>query len=331
MAAKERPTIRDVSRLAGVSISSVSRALNGSTHNDELIARVRDAVERTGYVPSALAQSFRAQRVGQVAFAVEDIGNPAYLSMVRAIQPVLAEAGLRLALISTGGVVAEEIDVVRSLRQRFVDGLLLCPIRPTEDLLRELERTDTPTVIIGGLPREVPLDNVRGDSRVGARLAVEHLLERGARRIGLISGPLDTVPGRARHEGFVEALEMADAFDPELVAQAPGFRFADGLPAARALVGRGVDAVLGSADLLAVSAMHAAAEHGLRVPDDIRVVGIDNSETAEASMPPLTSIDLGAEERGRLAALMLVSRLDEPDLAPRLVTVAPRIVIRRTS
>lgn len=328
MNAKERSTIRDVSRLAGVSISSVSRALNGATTNEELIARVMAAVEATGYVPSALAQSFQAQQVGQIAFAVEDIGNPAYLSMVRVIQPVLAEAGLRLTLISTDGVVAEEIDVVRSLRQRFVDGLIICPIRPTEELLAELEGAAQPVVVIGGLPREVPLDNIRGDSRLGARMAVEHLLQSGARRIGLVSGPLDTVPGRARHEGFIEALAKAGAFDPELVVLARSFQFADGLAPARHLLDRGVDAVLGSTDRLAVSALHAAHDLGLGVPHDVKIVGIDNSEVAQTALPSLTSVDLGAEERGRLAAEMLISRLRDPQRPPRLVRVAPRLVLR---
>lgn len=328
---KSRATIHDVSRIAGVSISSVSRVINGQTSTPDIVSRVQAAIEDVGYVPNALARSLKKQRVGQIAFAVEDIGNPAYLAMVRAIEPIVGSAGLRLVLMSTGAVVSEEVEVVRSLRQRFVDGLIICPIRPDEQLLKEIESSESPIVVIGSLPRAIATDNVAGDSRMGARFAVEHLLQQGARRIGLITGSRETVPGRMRSEGFESALRGAGCFDPTLVREVGGFGFADGVRAARSLVDESIDAVVGATDMLALSAMHAASAAGLKVPEDLRVVGIDNSEVALTALPPLSSVDLGATERGRLAAEMLLSRFDAPSISARSVVVPPRLVVRQSS
>src|SRR5918996_5326264 len=117
------PTIRTVARAAGVSIASVSRVLNGLTTNPDTIARVRQAVQDVGYVPNSAAKSLKTSQTGQVAFAMENIGNAAYLAMVQAIQPALRDAGYRLLLHSTDADVHDEIEVLRSLGQRYVDGL----------------------------------------------------------------------------------------------------------------------------------------------------------------------------------------------------------------
>jgi LacI family transcriptional regulator len=327
-----RPTIVEVSRRAGVSISSVSRALNGRTTNADIIQRVNDAVAELGYVPSAIAQSFRKQLSGQVAFAVEDIGNPAYLAMVRSIQPVLRAAGIRLMLHSTEGIVSDEIDVVERLQTRLVDGLIICPIRPDERLLGALTNAAKPVVVIGRLPRRIPVDNVRGESRDGARLAVEHLIARGSRRIGLINGPSDTLPSQARRAGYLDALEQHGLADPALVEEADAFSFEAGQAAAGRLLDRvDVDGLLGITDRLAFGGMHAARERGRSVPGDVRIVGIDDSELAATSIPGLTSVDLGAVERGRIAAELMIARLGDESRPPRTISIPPRLTERETT
>lgn len=327
-----RPTITEVSQLAGVSISSVSRVLNGNTSNPEMLARVNAAIEQLGFVPSTMGQAFRGQRSGQVAFAVEDIGNPAYLAMVRAIQPVLNDAGLRLLLHSTDGIVRDEVDVVQSLQNRFVDALIICPIRQDEQLLTALEQAATPVVVIGNMPRELPVDNVRAESEMGARLAVEHLIARGCCRIGLINGPTGTIPSDARLRGYLGAMEAHGIADLTLIESAQTFSFDDGLSAAQQLLSRTpVDGLLGVTDRLALAGVHALRAAGLAVPGDARVVGIDNSELANTTIPGLSSVDLGATELGRLAAQLAISRLADPTLPPRKLVSSFKLVERETS
>lgn len=332
MNADSRPTIVEVSRLAGVSISSVSRVLNGQTRSADMIARVHAAIESLGFVPSVLAQSFRSQRIGQVAFAVEDIGNPAYLAMVRAIQPVLRDAGLRLLLHSTEGIVSDEIEVVQSLQNRSVDALIICPIREDPAVLAALRAAARPVVVIGPVPDDLPVDSVRAESELGARLAVDLLVSRGCRRIALLNGPEGTVPSVTRLQGYLGALKAHGLSDHALVEQARSFSFADGLAAGERLFSRAeVDGVLGATDRLALAAVHSLRERGQQVPDDVRVIGIDNSELAASVIPGLSSVDLGAVEIGRLAAELAVTRLQNQSAPPQRLVSAARVVERETT
>jgi len=326
-----RATIKDVAREAGVSISSVSRALNGLTANQELLQRVNDAVNLVEYVPSQIGQSFKSQRTGQVAIAVPDISNASYLALVKAAQRVFSEAGYRTTLINTGGNSTEDLKLIRGLRQKYVDGLIFTTIRPTAELIEEIEASEIPVVVVGSLKEVVSFDVVSTDSNQAARLAVEHLVSQGCRKIGLIGGPLDTVPGRNRYEGFVAAASELGVFLEENVAILKDFEFDSGLEAAKRLIGQGVDGVLGSTDVLALSVLHAVRDAGLSVPLNVRVVGVDNSEAARLAIPRLTSIDLGAIERGRMAAEFLASRLSGFDSAPKTAVVRPRTVIRESS
>ncbi|MDE0868654.1 MAG: LacI family DNA-binding transcriptional regulator [Aquiluna sp.] len=324
-------TIKDVAREAGVSISSVSRALNGLTANQELLQRVNDAVKLVEYVPSQIGQSFKTQRTGQVAVAVPDISNASYLALVKECQRVFSEAGYRTTLINTGGNSGDDIELIRGLRQKYVDGLIFTTIRPTPELIEEIEASEVPVVLVGSLKTAVSFDVVSTDSKQAARLAVEHLVSQGCRKIGLIGGPLDTVPGRNRYEGFVAAASESGVFFEENIVILKDFEFDSGLEAAKRLIEQGVDGVLGSTDILALSVLHAVRDAGLSVPLNVRVVGVDNSEAARLAIPRLTSIDLGAIDRGRMAAEFLTSRLSGFDSAPKTAIVRPRIVVRESS
>ena len=326
------PTIETVAAAAGVSIATVSRVLNGLPARPETTRRVHQAVAEVGYVPNALGKSLKTSTTSQIAFAVADVGNPVYLAMVRAVQRVLRGHGYRLVLHSTDADPADELAVLRSLGSRQVDGLILCPIRVTEAHLRELRRAPAPVVVIGTLPEGTEVDNVRTDSRTGAELAIRHLAGLGRTRIALVNGPIDTVPGQARGQGYQDGLAAAGLeFDPELVETAD-FQLESGQAAtARLLATADFDAVLGANDLIALGAMNALRAAGRAVPEDVAVVGIDNTDLTSLVWPPLTSVCLGAAERGRLAAELLVERLANRHGPPRWHTVAPRLVERASS
>lgn len=327
------PTITTIAEHAGVSIASVSRVLNGLPTRPETESKVMRAADELGYVRNAVARSLKSRRTHQIAFAMADIGNPAYLAMVRQIQPVLKAAGYRLVLHSTDAVVADEIDVLRSLGERYVDGLIMCPIRVTDDHLRMIAGARAPVVIIGLVPEGTPVDNVRADSREGVRLAVDHLYGLGRRRIGFLNGPLDTVPGAARDAAYREALDQLGLpYERELVEVGDFYREA-GAQAARRLLERtpGVDALMCANDLIALGALDVLREYGRRVPHDVAVVGMDDTDLAAASWPTLTSVSLGSAERGRVAAQLLLARLDQGEHEPTVVTVPPRLIVREST
>jgi LacI family transcriptional regulator len=324
------PTVETIAARAGVSIASVSRVLNGHGGRPNTVRRVEQAAAELGYVPNGVARSLKGGRTRQLTFAMPDVGNPVYVSMVRQIQAVAKPRGYRLLLHSTDAVAEDELDVVRSLADRTSDGLILVPIRVTDEHLTALAAAARPAVVIGSLPDDAPLDSVRADSVTGAVLAVRHLLERGRRRIAFVNGPADTVPARHRDAGYRAALaEAGIPFDAGLTATTD-FGIEAGARATRRLLDAdpGIDSVFCANDQLALGAAHAAHDRGLRIPEDLAVVGMDNSELARAGHPALTSVDLGSAERGRLAAEMLLARLDGGDHPVRRETVAARLVVR---
>ena len=344
------PTIETIARRAGVSIASVSRVLNGHGGRPDTVRKVRRATEELGYVANAVARSLKGGRTGQLTFAMQDIGNPVYVAMVREIQALTKPRGYRLLLHSTDAVVEDELSVVRSLADHTSDGLILSPIRITDEHLRVLADAARPTVVIGSLPedREAPVDSVRADSTAGAMLAVRHLVERGRRRIAFVNGPADTVPGRNRERGYRRALAASGLpYDEELVVTTE-FAVEAGQDALHRLLDRagaphtedGVDAVFCANDQLALGVTHALHSRGLLIPQDVAVAGMDDSVLASSCWPPLTSVDLGSRERARTAVRMLLDRLErdtrrgatpEEQPPPRTETVPPRLVVRAST
>ncbi len=171
--------------------------------------RVRAATTALDYVTDSRGRSLKAGRTMQLAFAVADIANPVYVEMMRAIEERTKAAGFRLVLHSTGSDSANEIDLIDGLGRRYVDGLILSPLRITPEHLRGLRAATVPVVIIGSLPGDEPIDSVRAESRRGVGLAIEHLVAAGHRSIGFVNGDPGTNPGRARHEGYRSGLTVA--------------------------------------------------------------------------------------------------------------------------
>jgi len=330
---EDRPTVGLVARHAGVSVASVSRVLNGLPASDETREKVLAAVAELGYRPNAHARSLKVRRSEQLAFAVADVGNPVYVEMMRAVEDETRARGYRLLVSSTGGRTDDTLALLETLEQGYADGLVISPVRVGPELVSALRDFSRPMVVIGTLPRDLDVDNVRANSAGGVRLALTHLHERGCRRIGFVNGPRDTVPGAARSRAFERtARALGLALDPDLRVEAGDFTLAEGHKAAEALLERCVpDAVLGANDLLAIATMQVLHARGYRVPDEVAVVGMDDTELASVSTPALTSVDLAAPDRGRAAARLLLDRLEDPALPARRVTIQPRLSVRRSS
>jgi LacI family transcriptional regulator len=327
-----RPTVHTVAARAGVSIASASRVLNGVGGSAETIRKVREAAAEVGYVPNAIARSLQSQRTGLIALAVADIGNPVYVAMMRAIEAVVAGSGRQLLVHATGGRVDNETALLRRLAHRYVDGMIISPIRITDDHLAALVDSPVPVVVVGQLPADAQVDNVRTDSRTGVALAVDHLVAGGRRRIGFINGPLDTVPGAARDAGFRRALARHGIALDERLVEVGDFQYAAGRAAAERLLARAVpDALFCANDLIAVGALHALLVAGIAVPEDVALVGMDDTELAQMAFPQISSVSLGSETRGRRAAELLLERIDEPDLPPRRIEVPPSLAVRASS
>jgi len=327
------PTITTVARLANVSVASASRALNGIRTSAETLERVTAAAESVGYVPNAAARSLRSRRTGQIAFAMPDVGNPVYTTMVGSIQEVARVSGVRLLLHSTGADPDDELAMVRDLKHRYVDGLILASLHLTEAHAAELSLAAAPVVVIGRPTSGTPVDTVRAHSRRGAAEAVRHLHARGRSRIAFVNGPTHTAPGSSRRRGYLDGLRSCGLErDDELIEVADDFMVEPGRRAAELLLARvRPDAILCANDLLAVGVLGALRDARLDVPEQVALVGMDNSDLSGLTWPALTTVDLGSFERARIAAELLLARIDDPGREPQVVGVEPRLVVRASS
>jgi len=327
------PTITTVARLANVSVASASRVLNGIRTNPSTLARVTEAAEAVGYVPNAAARSLRSRRTGQIAFAMPDVANPVYTTMVSSIQELARARGWRLLLHSTGADPEDELAMLRDLKHRFVDGLILVSLHLSEAHAEELARAAAPVVVIGGPRSDAITDTVHAYSRKGAREAILHLGGLGRSRIAFVNGPQHTTPGASRRRGYLDGLRFCGlARDDSLIEVADDFMIEPGRRAAERLLERErPDAILCANDLLAIGALSALRAAGRDVPGDVALVGMDNIPLSEVTWPPLTTVDLGSAERARIAAELLLDRIETPDLERRVVGVEPRLVVRASS
>jgi len=333
MSEAKKSTLVLVAERAGVSIASVSRVLNGLPASPQLTERVREAADALGYVPDASARTLKTGRTDQIALAVADVGNPVYVKMMHEVSRVIGKAGYRLVLSSTGSDAEGQIDLLGSLNRGYADGLLLSPLRVTEPLVEALQHSRLPIVIIGSLPEGVELDSVRADSAAGMGLAVEHLAGQGRRRIALVNGPVDTVPGAARLAGYLQATDRFGlATSADLQVTASDFTYKAGRKAVARLLSQATpDAIVCANDLLAVAALKELASRGLRVPADVSVVGMDDTEAAELADPSLTSVDLGSVKRAKAAARLLIRRIGTPDAPVKQLVIAPTLSVRESS
>nr|WP_281728282.1 LacI family DNA-binding transcriptional regulator [Cellulomonas denverensis] len=326
----------EVAAHAGVSLASASRALNGTGASPAMVARVRAAAEELGYTPDGTGRSLRLRRTFQIAFAVADIGNPVYVEMMTAIQHQVAERGYRLVVAESGDTPQETGALVRSFAAGLVDGIVISPLRIDDALRATLREATVPVVVVGRHLADDGLDSVQTDSAAGIVQAVEHVVGLGRRRVGFLNGPLDTTPGASRQRGFDAAVARADlpTADTEL---ADDFTVAAGLAAAHRLFDRhtgdrALDAVVAANDLLAIGVLGAARARAIAVPGDLAVTGMDDTDIGRVYHPTLTSVSLGAAERGRAAARLILDRLDGGgDRAPRAVSVPPALQVREST
>jgi LacI family transcriptional regulator len=298
-----------------------------------MVEAVRRAAEELGYLPDAAARSLKVRRTEQLAFAVADLGNPVYVAMMRAIESVVRAAGYRLVVSATNADPEAEIDVIRGINRGYADGLIVSPIRITDEVVGEIQRARVPVVVIGSLPKSAEVDNVRTNSARGVGHAVAHLVEGGRRAIGFVNGPEDTVPGSARAKGFRRAMAAAGmSIGGHQTINAADFTHDAGDKATAALLEHyRPDALICANDLLAIGAMRALRTAGVRIPDEVAVVGIDDTELAELATPALTSVSLGSEDRGRIAATMLLDRLADRERPTQRASVQPKLVVRASS
>ena len=302
-------TIYEVARAAGVSTATVSRALNGSAQvADRTKHRITEAIAALGYQPNHVARSLVLKATHTIAVMLPDITNPFFPALVKGVQLAADEEGYAVLLAHTGGDTAKEEAYFQVLRGQQVDGVLLVGLVSAPESLKGLVGRGLPVVM---LDRPVDLPGsatVRVDHKAGGRIATEHLLELGHRRIAHIAGPKGLGVSQHRLDGYRRALSAHGvAFEESLVVEGD-FSEDGGYRGIQELLRRRTrfTALFAANDLSAIGAMTALREHGLQVPGDVSVVGFDDIHLASYTSPKLTTVRQPIYDMGRAAAKLLI-------------------------
>ena len=329
-------TMADVARSAGVSTMTVSNVINGRPRVGAATReRVLAAISDLGYQVNLAARHLRAGRTGVIGLAVPELERPYFAQLAGRLADRFETHGLRIVMERTGASREGELDAVAFSRLRMYDGLILSVVDIDPAELTQI-RTDAPVVMIGERALPSRFDHVMMDNVDGARQATAHLLATGARRVAMLGGNPDITASMPslRAEGYAVAHREADVpMDPELVVRC-SFRLQDGYDAIRSLLDRGIgfDAVFALTDVVAMGALRALADAGLRIPDDVQVVGFDDIDEASYLVPSLSSVNPGHEEMADMITSLLIAQINGgPTGDPKELIVPAQLVQRGTT
>ncbi|MGW7517505.1 LacI family DNA-binding transcriptional regulator [Streptomyces sp. NPDC054796] len=339
------PTLEDVARVAGVSRATVSRVINGTRNVAPRIQEVvREAVATTGYAPNKAARSLVTRRSESIALVVSGAGgdedaaalarnvfaDPFFGRVVAGVVSHLRPRGMYpLLMVAEAGETRDQ--VVSYLRQGNADGALIVSTHAGDPLPALVTSAGLPAVLFARPSTPVPISYVDLAHQDGARLAAEHLLARGCHEVATVCGPLDVPAAQDRLTGFREAMaRRGHAYVP--VAEGD-FTQESGEAAMERLLGEHpqLDGVFAANDLMAQGACLALRHHGRRVPEDVAVLGFDDSSAALACRPPLTTVRQPVEAMGAEMARLLVERIEHPELPVTSVIFDPELVVRQSA
>jgi LacI family transcriptional regulator len=329
-------TIRDVAEQARVSVTTVSHVINGTRFvSEDAKARVQAAIEALNYVPSAVARSLKSNRTHTVGMMIPNNSNPYFAEIIRGIEDACFAAGFNVILCNSDDDPHKQAAYVRVLSEKQVDGLIVLSSGGDPELLDTLRTANMPQVVVDREIDDLAADLVEVNHEAGGRLATEHLLALGHRRIACIAGPEGISSARQRVQGYRQALRSAKLpFDERQVASG-AFTAEGGHAAMQALLQQDghhrPTAVFASNDLMAVGAICAAAQAGLAVPRDLSVVGFDDIALAAYSNPPLTTVSQPKHQTGELAARLLLRRIEDGRRPLQREILQPALRVRQST
>lgn len=325
-------TIKDVAKLAGVGIATASRALNNKGDVSPSTRRkVLEAAQKLGYVPNSLARSLVYGKTKKIGVIITTILNPFYATVVSGIESVLASKGYTLVLYNSNEDPYKEKEAILTLRQQRVDGIIFAPIEYESQNVKYLVENNIPFVLVARKTQEENTNFVVADDFKVGKIATEHLLEKGHRRI-LFLNSWKSSSARLRLEGYREALKEAGfLLNPKLIySLTPDTEIRPLLEDILSTKNRPT-AIFCFCDSIALEVMKILKAMNLKIPDDVAVVGCDNLDYTELLNPPLTTIEISKFEMGVTAAKILLEMLEAENKGPIQQILEPKLIIRAST
>lgn len=330
----ERTTIKDVAREVGVSINTVSRALNGKPDvSPETRRQVLAVAERLNYMPNKLARGLRSNKTGVIGVIVADIANPFFSAVVKGMGKAAKELGYSIILQDTGENYENEEEAIQIMISEQVDGLLITPVQTENRSIHMLQESGIPFVLVARHFNDLDTDYVVADDVQGGYLATAHLIEKGHEKIAFINGPAYNSSAIERFQGYKKALEEHNIELNEKLIRNGALTMEDGYTHCRVLLMQSdprPTALFTFSDFVALGAMKAVHELGLRIPDDIAIVGYDDIDFAFCLESPLTTIRFPKREIGEEAISVLEKKIDGQKRHSNL-KIPVELVIRQSS
>ncbi len=324
-------SMKDVARLSDVSISTVSRVISGTIPVDEQTRqRVERAIESTGYKPNLIARGLRVKSTNLVGMLVPEIKTTSFATLIEHVENCAEALGYNLILGGTGGDPDREERFFENLIRRHIDGIIISLVSDRSHLMRIIDRTEVPVVIV-----DRPLDNyelptVVLDNYKAGVMAAEHLLSLGHERLACITGARDITIARERTDGFRDSLIAAGKYFAEQNIVEGHFDYESGRNGIDLLLDRGADftALWAQNDLMAIGALNRLRECGISVPGDISVMGLDNVEDSWMARPALTTVAQPYQKIADSAVRLLLSLSENTEVEERRIYHQPELVVR---
>jgi LacI family transcriptional regulator len=327
--------IKQIAQRAGVHLSTVSRALNPQTRtmvSQEVATRILRIADNLGYTRNPLAAGLRTHRSFTVGVIVPDLTNPLFPPIVRAVERTLGKEGYVTMLADSDNSRDTESAILDSLRARQVDGLILATAWLHDDIVTRCLKDNIPFVLVNRTVLDESVTSVVTNDAYGIRLAVDHLLQLGHRKLAYVGGPLNTSTAKGRREGFIAALKAYRlSVREKLVADCASFTVNAGAAACRELLAtanRSFTAIVAANDMLALGCYDALAEAGLECPKDISITGYNDMPFADRFNPPLTTLRIPHDQIGVQSSLLLLRKMRDPDAVVPSMHLEPVLVVR---
>jgi DNA-binding LacI/PurR family transcriptional regulator len=328
---KKKATVYTVAKHAGVSIATVSRTLAGSHKvTPETRQRVMQVVDDLNFEPNPSARRLAHKKTETIALVFPDISGPFYSTVIRGVEQEAGRHDHNVLIYGTHGKEGSG-RFLRTLTSK-VDGLIIMARSVDEDSLHSLERHGVPFVLLGQSNGQLQCSTIAVDNQAGAYQAATHLLGHGHQRIAIINGPADSPDNKGRLQGYRQALlDAGTVVQPDMLV--PGnFTYEEGRIAIHQLLEADSPptAVLAANDEMAIGALDAALQRGLRVPADLAVIGFDDIQMAALTRPSLTTVHQPMQLLGEAAVRLLFERLQNPDVLARHELLETQLVVRQT-
>ncbi|SEI91299.1 LacI family DNA-binding transcriptional regulator [Paraburkholderia diazotrophica] len=328
-------TIKDVAAIAGVSFTTVSHVVNNTRPvSADVRSKVELAIRQLNYVPSAVARSLKARSTATIGLVVPNSTNPYFAELARGIEDGCARNGYCVFFCNSDDDPAKQRSYLRVLQEKRIDGLIVASAGDDVTLATTLADSREPLVIVDRNIEGVSADLVQIDHEKGAYLATRHLLQLGHSKIGCITGPIETAVSAMRVHGFIRAMaERGIEIAPNGIVESD-FSGSGGYRAAGQLFDTvQPTAIFACNDMMGIGALRAAAERGLRVPQDCSVIGFDDIELGRFTYPALSTVGQSVRALGEMAAQTLIERINgtAADTTFRRRVIAPRLILREST